>query len=330
MTPGIALADFDAHLDDYAHTMVDTFNHQPSGMQAARRDLSLLSGFLHGNGFTSVTGDTLLAFLSHAKNERDNCPSSLNRKTSSIRSYVRFLRFKQLGGAEALPVEYLQRARGPYPGPVEVLSPDEVQRLLASADRESVLGLRDWTLFTLIYRLGLRLGEALAIDLSDVDFARETVLIRGKGRRQRTLPLLPDVVAMLEHWLLVRTRLYRAQSNSALFMSKKGNRLAARTAQESFKRLVSQAGPLSLDKVTPHSLRHAFASHAIDGEADPIVLKAVLGHASLRSTEIYMHPSMKVLRRAVADHPAADLLDELISERLIVLRVHQRKRPLAA
>jgi site-specific recombinase XerD len=329
MPEPIATRDFARHIDEYARIMVQTFNHQPCGIEAACRDLRLLCEYLHEHQHAGINGDVLLDFISYLKLERNNKAGSINRKISSIRMYIRYLRFKQIGGAQELPIESLQRAREPYPGPVQVLPPKEVQRLLESADQESVLGFRDFVLFTLVYRLGLRLGEALAIDLDDIDFDQEVLHIHGKGRRERILPLLADLAELIQRWLLHRTRLHRAQCSHALFLSKKGNRLAARTAQEAFQHLRQHAGPLSVSRLTPHSLRHAFASHAMEGEADLIVLKAVLGHASMKSTEIYIHPSLAILRKAVTDHPASEILEELISKKVIAVRIHQRRRRVA-
>ena len=108
-------------------------------------------------------------------------------------------------------------------------------------------------------------------------------------------------------------------------MSGKGNRLAARTAQDNLKKIVEKAGPFSIDKVTPHSLRHAFATHAIEGEQDIFVLKAIMGHASTKSTEIYLHPSMKLLKKAVNEHIASEILNDLINSNTFVFRIHQAR-----
>jgi site-specific recombinase XerD len=331
MSPvSIARDAIDRHRQEYAVLLVDVFNHQPSGVEAVQRDLRLLSTYLHDKAIASLDGNSLLGFISHLKLERENSSVSINRKISSVKEYIRFLRFRQVEGAGGFPIESLRRARGRYRGPVNALLPGEVRRILEGIDRYSVLGFRDLLLFSLIYRLGLRLGEALAVDLSDLDLQVEVVRIHGKGRRERTLPLPEDLLELIRDWLMVRTKLRCARKTPALFLSKKGNRLAARTAQESFQKLVEQAGPLSLTKVTPHSLRHAFASHALDGKADLIVLKSLLGHACLKSTEIYLHPSMAILRRAIKDHPAAEVLDDLIADETIVLRVHQLRSKRAA
>ena len=176
----------------------------------------------------------------------------------------------------------------------------------------------------MLYRIGLRIGEAISINIKDIDFEKQILNIHGKGRRERKLPLLPDLMDILEKWLVYRTRLYGANQLDALFISKKGNRLSIRTAQDNFQKIVTKAGPFSIEKVTPHSLRHAFATHAIEGEQDIFVLKAILGHASTKSTEIYLHPSMRVLRKAVNNHVASEILADLVTAKNVALRVHQR------
>jgi site-specific recombinase XerD len=321
---------FDKHIDSYLDDLVRLFNHQPSGAKAIGRDLALFSSYARDQSISNVSGDGLLRFLAYLCEQRSNGAGSINRKISSIRGYIGYLRFHQVEGADTLPIECLRRARTPYSGPVHALEPQEVARILYTFDRQSVIGFRDFLLFSLLYRLGLRLGEALALDLHDIDFDKEVIHIHGKGRRQRTLPLVSDLGSLIRNWLILRQRLYRADREQALFLSKKGNRLAPRTAQESFQKTVALVRPLSLDKVTPHSLRHAFASHAIEGDADLVVLKAVLGHAVMKSTEIYLHPSMKLLQRAVNAHPAAEILDDLIEEDIIALRVHQQRVATAA
>lgn len=320
----ISVRNFETYIQDYIDVTINTFGYSPSGRRAVKYDLSLFSGFLREKGDLRITGDSLLEFLAWARNDRCNVSGTINRKISSVKSYVHHLRFRQVPGAEELPIESLGRAREPYSGPVKVLMPAEVRRLIDGVDQCSVLGIRDHLLFRILYRLGLRLGEALAIDLDDIDFEGEVLQIHGKGRRERTLPLVTDIADLIKIWLLHRGRLMGAKREKALFLSKKGNRLAARTAQENFQKAVAKAGPLSLSKVTPHSLRHAFASHALEGKADLVVLKAVLGHARMKSTYIYLHPSMRLLREAVNDHLASEILEDLVTEEILVLRVHQK------
>ena len=327
MHAGIALTDFDARLEDFCSLRVDVFNHQRSGVQANRRDLSVFSRHLHATRTERITGDVMLQFLAVARSERGNGAGALNRKIASIRSYMKHLRFRQVDGAEAFPIECLPRAREPYNGPIDALQPPEVQRLLGTIDVTSVLGFRDFLLYSMLYRLGLRIGEALAIDLGDIELEGEKLQVHGKGRRERSLPIPPDLADLISQWLRhLRPKLSGAQRLPALFISKKGNRLAVRTAEENFQKIVLHAGPFSIPKVTPHSLRHAFASHAVDGKQDMVVLKHILGHALMQSTERYAHPSMKTLQEAVNDHVASEILSDIISDGLLGQRIQQARR----
>lgn len=325
MMVSISLADFDKHREDYRNLRLGIFNHQPSGVQANERDLNLFSRFLHENQEDRITGEVILDFLVWLREDRDNQAGSINRKEASLRTYLKYLRFSQVEGADRFPIESLPRAREPYSGPVESLQPEEVAKLLDSFDRNSVLGFRDFLFFSLLYRLGLRIGEAVAIDIKDIDFEKKILHIHGKGRRQRKLPILPNLMDTIDTWLIYRSKLLNSGKLEALFISKKGKRLAIRTAQDNFKNIVDKAGPFSIKKVTPHSLRHAFATHAIEGELDIFVLKSIMGHASTKSTEIYLHPSMRTLKKAVNDHIASEILEELIMNNKIPLRIHSRR-----
>ena len=154
------------------------------------------------------------------------------------RSYVKYLRFTQVKGADVFPIESLPRAREPYTGPVEALTPDEVIKLLNTIDHNSVLGFRDLTLYTMLYSLGLRIGEALSIDIEDIDFDNDVVCIHGKGRRERKLPLTGDLLDIINKWLIYRTQLNNADTLHALFVSKKGNKEYGVTSRNMVSHLV--------------------------------------------------------------------------------------------
>ena len=325
MSAYIAVSDFDHYMEEYRILRVDVLDHQPSGVEANKRDLNLFSNYLHSQNIEMITGEETLKFIGWLRVERDNNAGSINRKESSIRSYVKYLRFNQVKGADVFPIESLPRAREPCTGSVEALTPDEVIKLLNTIDHNSVLGFRDLTLYTMLYCLGLRIGEALSIDIEDIDFDNDVVCIHGKGRRERKLPFTGNLLDIINKWLVYRTQLNNADTLQALSVSKKGNRLSSRTAQDNLKKIVEKAGPFSIDKVTPHSLRHAFATHAIEGEQDIFVLKAIMGHASTKSAEIYLHPSMKLLKKAVNEHVASEILNDLINSNIFALRIHQAR-----
>ena len=320
----ISQDDFNRYINDYLDLRLK-MNHQPSSILAARKDLNVFATYLQSKNITSIDGSTLLDFMSWLRTERKNCSGSINRKQSSIRMYIRHLALRNAPGAKELPVAYLPRARDPYSGPVQTLEFEEIIKILSAFNKDSVIDKRNFILFSLIYALGLRLSEALGINLEDIDVKKDLITIRGKGRKVRSIPLTDQVKAMLLDWIVMRKALMNANSSHALFISKKGNRLSLRMAEQAFKKIRDTMDNLTITRVVPHTLRHAFASHAIDGEADVLVLKTILGHASIKTTEIYLHPSIKTLRKAVADHVSSDILKELKDKRVGVFRIQNRK-----
>lgn len=319
----VTVKDFKSLIESWCE-LRKVMQHQPSSIEASRKDLAVFVHFCALNKIRRITGLTLVKFFNYLHTTRENCSGSINRKRSTLRCYLDHLRLHQVRGAAAFPIEHLPRARQPYSGPITALEPKETIKLLNSIDRTSVIGLRDVTLFSLLYALGLRLGEGLGIQMGDIDWCRNMLTIHGKGRKIRTLPLTDKVQKLIKEWIFCRAALLNADTSQCLFLSRKGNRLSHRTAQEHFATIVKNAGPFTMKKVTPHALRHAFASHAVDGNAEVLVVKAIMGHAQLRTTEMYLHPSRETLRKAVNDHLATDILGKLCASHRGVLRVNHR------
>jgi site-specific recombinase XerD len=307
-------------------------NHRPSGVDSNERDIRIFVRFLDKNNICSVSGTTLLDYITHLKDERKNCSGSINRKLSSLRSFFRHLRFVQVEGSETFPIRELPRARQPYSGPQLALEPAEVQRLFADMEIDTTLGYRNMLIYSLMYRMGLRISEVSGLNIADVNLDENLITIHGKGAKTRVLPLVDALAAQMKKWLRKRKKLLNADTLEALFISKKGKRIANRTIQENFKKCITPMGKLSLDKVTPHSLRHAFASHAIEGECNLVVLQHIMGHSCISSTQIYLHPSMGMLRKAMNDHLASEIVGTLIDDSLgsASIRKNGRKREKAA
>lgn len=325
----VKISDFKRHIDDWC-ALRATMHHQPSSIIAGRKDLRVFMRFCREKHLRRISGVTLINFFAWLVDTRHNSSGSINRKRSTLRCYLNHLRLRQVNGAKMFPMEYVPRARQPYKGPIHTLEPGEVMRLLGSIDRTVVIGFRDYTVFFLLYAMGLRLGECLALKLSDINWRKEMLTINGKGRKVRYIPLTDITAKLLKQWIKHRGALLNAGTSDYLFLSKKGNPLSLRMAEERFQEIVTMNAPLSVKKVTPHSLRHAFASHAVENDADLLVLKTILGHASLKTTEIYLHPSINKLRAALNDHLATDVLKEIRYREVGVLgrRIQsQRKAP---
>ncbi len=266
-------------------------------LRAYRGDLgAMVRAFvrLHGpEGPSALQAATVKSWLFE---ERDRlAPSSRARKLSALRSFYRFL---------------VKRGRVDRNVGDEVLSPKlpkalpralDVDRVFGLLDRpvaaESPVARRDLAMFELLYGAGLRASELVGLDLGSVDLHRGTLRVVGKGNKERQVPFGTKARAALEAWLAVRATL--GPSGAALFVSKSGDRLSDRGLR---RRLHRRAAEVELDRpVTPHALRHSFATHLLDGGADLRAIQALLGHASLGTTQRYTSVSVDRLR-AVYDH----------------------------
>jgi site-specific recombinase XerD len=168
--------------------------------------------------------------------------------------------------------------------------PAEVEELLDVADGDSPLALRNRALLELLYSAGLRSAEAVSLDLGDVDFDRETVHVRGKGGKERVVPLGEEAALRVARYLQLGRPALAAGACDAIFLSVRGRRLDTSTVR----RLLRH----------PHRLRHAFATHLLEGGADLRVIQELLGHASLSTTQIYSHVDARRLRRVYdRSHP---------------------------
>ena len=267
------------------------------------RDLTELREFSRAKGVgrtpESLRIDDLRAWL--AALHRRLAPTSIARMIAAVRSLFRFL--VRRGFVARNPTAGLRspRARRPLPN---VLSVDEAFRVVEAPAVAPPLGTRDRALLELLYGSGLRVSELSGVDLGDVDLEAGVIRVRGKGRKEREVPLGEVSVEALRLWLPERLALQRAASTpNALFLGRRGRRLGVRQVQHLVGRYSLQA---TGRHVGPHALRHSFATHLLDDGADLRSIQEMLGHASLATTERYTHVSidklMEVYDRA---HPMA-------------------------
>ncbi len=203
-------------------------------------------------------------------------PATIARKLAAVRALIRFA----LGPDRVPEASFAPRRPRRLP---ETLRVDEVDAELDGLDGNGALGLRNRALVELVYSAGLRSREAIDLDLGDVDFEQELVHVRGKGGKERAVPLGEEAGHWLARYLSeARPELARGAEN-ALFISVRGRRLDTST----LRRLVPH----------PHRLRHAFATHLLEGGADLRTIQELLGHSSLSTTQIYSHVDGRRLRR---------------------------------
>ena len=251
-----------------------------------RVDLRSFSAWLDARGLTldEVDARALSDWVGALGSGRDRlAPTSISRRLAAVRSCLRYT-----FGPAAVPDASLSpsRSRRLPDAPKSA----EIEELLELVEGDSPLALRNRALLELLYSAGLRSQEAVTLDLGDVDFDREVVHVRGKGGKERVVPLGEEAALHLARYLRDGRPTLAAGANDALFLSVRGRRLDTSTVR----RLLRH----------PHRLRHAFATHLLEGGADLRVIQELLGHASLSTTQIYSHVDARRLRRVYdRSHP---------------------------
>jgi integrase/recombinase XerC len=185
------------------------------------------------------------------------------------------------------------------------LQQEETAEMALSFDLTTTQGLRDRALCELLYGSGLRLSEALQLDVADMDWQGRTVKVLGKRSKQRIVPLTPQTVEAIRDYLQQRHTLLSRAEETALFVGDRGGRLSSSSAYRIVKRVLS---PLTeARRKSPHVLRHSFATHLLDNGADLKAVSEMLGHASLSTTQIYTHVSVERLKESYRKaHPRSD------------------------
>ncbi|MCI0571155.1 MAG: tyrosine recombinase XerC [Myxococcaceae bacterium] len=235
----------------------------------------------------------------------DAAPRTRARKLASIRAFYRFLVRKKL--LPASPAKMVKSPKLPSTLP-KVLPVDEVFALLALPDTKTVLGLRDRAILEVLYGGGLRISELCALDVRDVDRRARVARVMGKGSKERLVPINEQAVAAVDAYLARRGELLAVpgahQAPDALFLNYRGGRLRPRSIARHLDTYVLQCALKR--KVSPHALRHSFATHLLGGGADVRSIQELLGHASLSTTQRYTHVTWEQLQ-AVYDkaHPRA-------------------------
>ena len=228
--------------------------------------------------------------------------SSIARKLSTVRSFLAFA--VREGEIEASPAAAVPTPRLPRRLPRN-LTVDEVFALLDGIEAADDAGIRDRAILEFLYATGLRVGELVSLDLEDVDVPGETVRVLGKGGKERMVPFGRKARSALERWLLAAVPLREAGGDDrAVFLNVRGGRLTDRSVRRILDRRILEAAIQA--HVSPHALRHSFATHLLGAGADLRAIQELLGHASLSTTQRYTHVSVESLMKVYdAAHPRA-------------------------
>jgi integrase/recombinase XerD len=282
---------------------------------AYRRDLRRYAGFLAAAGIDdpAAAGEAdLVAFLGALRAATTPAgtgyrPSSVARSLAAVRGFHRFLVRERLAGGD--PSRDLGTPKVPANLP-KALSVEQVEALLAAVAGHDRLAMRDRALLETLYAAGLRVSEATGLDIDDLDLEDGAVRAFGKGSKERLVPIGRSARRALEAYLVrARPLLAGARAGPALFLNAQGTRLTRQGCWKILRRHARHAG--LEDKVSPHVLRHSFATHLLAGGADIRSVQELLGHASLATTQVYTRVTPDRLREVyLRAHPRARALPD--------------------
>ncbi|MBN2179418.1 MAG: tyrosine recombinase XerC [Deltaproteobacteria bacterium] len=270
-------------------------------------DLKQFQGFLVTRGIRNIDAIdqmTIRAFLAVLYRKKIK-KVTMSRKVASLRAFFKFL--LREGRIKYNPAEMIQAPKADKYLPT-FLSIDEVLALLGVKFGSDAFGLRDRAIMELFYSAGIRIGELTGLNTGDIDFPRGLMKVRGKGKKERIVPVGGPALKALENYLGMRSEFARDKEESylesPLFLSRLGSRLTPRSVRRLVDKYVLQSGINR--KITPHVLRHTFATHLMDAGADLRVIQELLGHESLSTTQKYTSMSVTRLMEVYdKSHPRA-------------------------
>jgi integrase/recombinase XerC len=289
------------HIFDFLTYLRNERNVSPHTLRSYHSDLEQLSIFLGDSELSAVDHQTLRRFIAHLM-QVDTKKSSIARKLSAIRTFFRYL--NREGILTSNPARLVATPRRERRLPA-VLTADDAIRLMESpkekkpADHDAVL--RDRAVLETLYSTGIRASELIGMNREDIDRYDSLIRIRGKGRRERIVPIGTKALEAIDAYL---GRLAGSSDVAAVFLGPSGKRLTARTVQRILENHRKQLG--LLQKASPHTLRHSFATHLLESGADLRAIQELLGHASLSTTQRYTHVNLDSLMEVYDKaHPKA-------------------------
>jgi tyrosine recombinase XerC len=259
-------------------------------------DFKNFIGLMHPQDVTYLV---LRKFLAHLK-EKNYTKRTVARKVATLRSFFKFLcreGYIKNNPASALSTPKLDKKLPLF------LSEEEVRTLIESASEDDVWGRRDRAILEVLYSTGMRVGELVNLNMEDIDFIGSATKVSGKGKKERMLPIGEKALVSIRYYLDVLPQRLK-EKNKALFINKRMTRISDRSVRRIVNKYINLTSKRS--GISPHTLRHSFATHLLDRGADLRSVQELLGHANLSTTQIYTHITTQRLKEAYEKaHPRA-------------------------
>lgn len=280
---------YEAQLQDFLNFIGSEKGLSIHTIEAYERDLRTFLSSYPKTSIESVTQEEIISFIEKMKG-KGYASSSLSRSLVAIKVFFRFLKRERLIAQDPTALIESPKLWQLIP---EVLTENEITALLKQPDVDLEIGARDRAILEMLYATGMRVSELCSLNVHDVD--DQTVHVRGKGGKERIVPIAAVAIEALDHYLSFR-RAVKKLKDEPLFLTKKGKRIG-RT--QVWARIKHYGKGAQIDKViSPHTLRHSFATHLLDHGADLRVIQELLGHADISTTDRYTHLSNKHLYQA--------------------------------
>ncbi len=283
-------------LRNYESDLIQFYDHiAPPDKKNNRRQVDI-------RAIDNLTIREYMAVLYEKKKKK----SSIHRKIAALRTFFRFLCREgvlEINPAKLVASPHVERKLPNH------LTIEQMVKFIETPETETVLGKRDRAMLELLYASGVRVSELVNLNLTDIDFENQTLRVKGKGRKERIVPFGDHAKNALQHYLGVRSELlFEAEPDKvdplAVFMNYQGTRITTRSVGRMIDKYVKQCA--EIHHISPHSLRHSFATHLLDAGADLRTIQELLGHARLSTTQQYTHVSMdKLMEVYDKAHPKA-------------------------
>ncbi len=295
--------DLQKNVDAFLQMLHSEKFYSPLTCKNYQRDLQLFADYIRGKGlqhWQQVDYRTVSAFAAQ-RFRQGKKGNTIQRELSSIRSFYKYLIRQQIVASN--PAQDVKAPRTDKKLPLTCDS-EQIDQLLKARPDDDDLRVRDLAMFELMYSSGLRLAELASLDVEQVDLQQKQMMVTGKGSKSRYLPIGSKAIAALQKWLKRRVQYVKQPQQKALFLSKSGKRLAHRSIQSRLNQLI-KAQALGMH-VSPHMLRHSFATHLLESSADLRAVQELLGHADISTTQIYTHLDFQHLAQVYDKaHPRA-------------------------
>lgn len=280
-------------LMDYLHYLKVERGLSENTINSYGIDLKLFLEYLRENeipSFKQVNKEVIVNYMQSEKNN-NKANSSILRSVSSLRKFFQYLAQEKIIEKDPMLLIDTPKKKQHLP---QVLTKEEVEKLLRSSNTGQVLGLRDRAMLELMYATGLRISEIINLKLEDLHLTMGTLQTLGKGHKERIVPVGDEAIKWINRYLEeARPKLLKQKRSNYLFLNFHGNNLTRQGVWKNLKAEVRKAGIQK--NITPHTLRHSFATHILENGADLRIVQELLGHADISTTQIYTHLSNKQL-----------------------------------